>query len=253
MNISETEAREILSKRNIALSSENLVYYAQEGDLPTVDLIINAGVHTDSFGTSVNGNTKFLPLNQAALRGHVQVLEYLLEHGTLPNLVDGDGNTALFKGIYGKHIDVVRVLIKRGADINWTAQNGNNALYLSRKYKHSAITEILLEAGAKDKGINKRKKLKRLAAIKWSTLFVAFVGLTTLFSSIDKSDATSSSNGRDAYTKKHECKWCGKNYTHNGYFHIESNCEKWSTDPGYDAFCTMKCCMNSWNSGINRY
>lgn len=282
MDISEKEARKILEKKNINIGGAGLTYHAQEGDLTTVELMIKAGVDADSFGASEKEGKKLFPLNQAASRGHTKVVVFLLEFGATPNLVDGLGNTALFYAIRSKHMEVVNALIKGGADVNWKDESGEtalfkalrskyaegvkalikggadvnlknkkgiNALHLAKKKKGHEIAEILSDAGAKDLSANEVSKIKRKKVIKLSVLFVSLSVLLGWCSTLDYSSTSSSGGG--SYSSQHTCKWCGNNYSHNGYFHIESSCEKWSTDPGFDGFCTMKCCMDSWNSGIH--
>lgn len=59
------------------------------------------------------------PLHAAAVRGHKEVVEYLLPHVDNINLLDHRGKTPLDAALSGRERDVVYCLVERGADINY--------------------------------------------------------------------------------------------------------------------------------------
>ena len=64
--------------------------------------------------------SKQTPLMIATRQGHVETLEFLLEHRALINEVSTDGMTAMLEAFTGKHLDAVEALLKRKElDINY--------------------------------------------------------------------------------------------------------------------------------------
>lgn len=78
------------------------------------------------------------PLMVAAKRGHVQVVQFLLDAGAEINAQDDLGMTALMYATQAGQIPVVQALLKRGADIKVKNRQGETALDLAEKlgYKH---------------------------------------------------------------------------------------------------------------------
>lgn len=66
-----------------------------------------------------------------------------------------------------------------------------------------------------------------------------------------KHEYDSSSDGVYASSITHHCQWCGKEYHHTGYFHVEKECVHPKEDIGTDECCSEKCCWDSWNSKRN--
>ena len=53
-------------------------------------------------------------VHEATKRGHLELLEVLVEHGAFEDRLDGGGNTPLHYATYQKHIDSVVFLVQRG-------------------------------------------------------------------------------------------------------------------------------------------
>lgn len=58
------------------------------------------------------------PIMQACLRGHLEVVKYLLASGESFETVDNEGKNMLFYAIDGKQLEVARFLISKGIDLN---------------------------------------------------------------------------------------------------------------------------------------
>jgi ankyrin repeat protein len=58
------------------------------------------------------------PLVVAALNGHVQIVEMLLENGVESSLWDWKFNSALGAAALNRHEDVIKILIEQGATVN---------------------------------------------------------------------------------------------------------------------------------------
>ena len=75
-------------------------------------------------------------------------LEYLLEDGLNPNVVYGDGTTALHWASYHDSLSGTMSLLEAGADVNATTDLGVTPLWLAAENSSVSITKALLEAGA---------------------------------------------------------------------------------------------------------
>lgn len=58
------------------------------------------------------------PIMQACLRGHLEVIKYLLSMGESFETVDNEGKNLLFYAIDGKQVEVARFLIASGIDLS---------------------------------------------------------------------------------------------------------------------------------------
>jgi ankyrin repeat protein len=95
-------------------------------------------------------------LIHAALYGHLEIVEFLLERGVDPAVKDHQAFTALHWAAGGGFVDVVRLLVSRGAPLEakniyggtvldftgWAAKNGTGDV------DHLPVVELLLAAGA---------------------------------------------------------------------------------------------------------
>ena len=77
-------------------------------------------------------NKKNTALHLASSRSHLDVVEYLLEQGADPNLLDYQGTTTLHyaaAGNYGEMArDIIHCLVKKGADFKKTISSGSSML-----------------------------------------------------------------------------------------------------------------------------
>lgn len=100
----------------------------------------------------------------AADRGHVRVLEVLLDQGADPNVIDRVctvilililiqhlHHTPLCLAVARGYIDVVQCLVEHGADINTlcgTAASPCTALHIAIRYRQTEIMMYLVSKGA---------------------------------------------------------------------------------------------------------
>ncbi len=84
----------------------------------------------------------------AAIHGHADVVEILLQHGANPDLRDQDGRTALSWAAGEGRLASVRVLLEYEADANLSDRENVTPLMLAARSGYPRIVEALVEHGA---------------------------------------------------------------------------------------------------------
>lgn len=137
-----------------------LMFAARSGDLPTVQLLVEAGSDVNqvsAFGTS--------PAIMAIHGGNADTLEYLIEQGA--DLESkASGHTALHAAVQRGNLEAVNVLIKHGANLEAILEKptpvrrqstdynfhdallGATPLWLAARFSEPLIMEALIDAGA---------------------------------------------------------------------------------------------------------
>jgi ankyrin repeat protein len=168
-------ATDSLKTKNIAVSADSLAIYSSQGELPTVRLLLDAGIDVNAKNSrgsnalieaswagkqeivsqlldakaDVNSVStgKLSALSAAIGQRQELVALYLLEHGANPNIVDSTGSTPLIEAAWQGSLPLVKLLIAKGANANYKrADNGFTALKAAGG--KSEITGILKAAGA---------------------------------------------------------------------------------------------------------
>jgi ankyrin repeat protein len=109
-------------------------------------------------------------LYQAASRGNLDIVEYLLGKGAKVDATDQYGGTPLREAAVGGHLGVMKVLIKAKADVDHKGQYGHTITqsvadtgYLDENARANALT-LLLESGANPKATLRGASLLHLLA-----------------------------------------------------------------------------------------
>lgn len=117
---------------------------ASDGNLEMVEVLAELGANVDE-KSSVDGDT---PLILAALRGHKDVLEFLIENGADPGIKNIFGGTALhFAAVFGQEA-VISPLIEAGANVDEQDDVGRTPAHLAAFEGYKGIVALLLDAGA---------------------------------------------------------------------------------------------------------
>ena len=91
------------------------------GHLEIVELLLRADVNaTDAMGRT--------PLTFSAMLGHVDIARYLICSGAAVNIVDGTKRTPLHYAVREWHVDIVALLVENSADTTATDKDGCTAL-----------------------------------------------------------------------------------------------------------------------------
>jgi len=87
-------------------------------------------------------------LHVAAYRGHVGVVELLIQNGCDVGVFGPSNKTSLHYAVDGGHADVVKLLIQNGADVNALDESKGTTLH-STAWKGSVeVAKILIQSGA---------------------------------------------------------------------------------------------------------
>jgi len=124
------------------------------GDSAQVRNLLAAGANPNQLDEA--GDTA---LHVAALQGHLDVVNALLEGGADANAKDARGWTPIFKAAYNHELDcgfapVVQALIDAGADVNARIFFGLTPLMLAAGGGEAAVCAALLAGGAEVKAAN---------------------------------------------------------------------------------------------------
>ena len=118
---------------------------AVKGHKDIVEMLLDAGIDPDR----EDGGDQ-TPLMFAAGNGRVGIVKLLLEAGANPNRADDTGTTPLHKASYFGQKEIAQMLIDAGADINRINDfvGGRTPLKWAVYHGHQDVVELLRNAGA---------------------------------------------------------------------------------------------------------
>lgn len=99
---------------------------AKDGDNAQIERLLKAGIEVDSR----LGRKQLTPLHVAALYGHADTVELLLDKEANVTKVDAHGNTVLHMAAFLGHEPVAKLLLARGANADETNAMGHTPLDL---------------------------------------------------------------------------------------------------------------------------
>ena len=121
-----------------------MAWACDRGDINLIDLLIKAGADINKAGSD-EGPTA---LWAAAFGGHVDVVQYLLEHGAEVNQESKTRGTPLYVAASGSCMDVVRELLQHDAEVNLKGGWHVRALNVAAYYGYKDILQVILDHGA---------------------------------------------------------------------------------------------------------
>ena len=87
-------------------------------------------------------------LMKAAKHGHLDIVQYLLDHGADVNVRDNRGTSALYWATSNGHHDIVQLLIQNHSDVDVIDDRGWSAKDQASSHHYDDILHLLEEAGA---------------------------------------------------------------------------------------------------------
>jgi ankyrin repeat protein len=87
-------------------------------------------------------------LNYAAGRGHLEVVQVLIEQKVDVNQSGRKGTTAVMAASRECHVEVVKILVKAKADVNHVNDQFDTALMFAAAGNYDEIVKILIESNA---------------------------------------------------------------------------------------------------------
>jgi ankyrin repeat protein len=118
---------------------------ASYGSIKVCEELIGLGISINTSAVSAGGK---LPIGEAAARGHLDLVSWLIEHGSL---VDGPPEaitTPLMDSSINGHPSVVALLLQQDADVNRLHLKYNQtSLDLALIYKQDEVADLLKNAG----------------------------------------------------------------------------------------------------------
>ena len=115
---------------------------AEAGDLARVCVLVEQGADKNK---EYNLGT---PLHIASARGHLTVVQYLVELGADMEKVRLYDWTPLLDASAMGHLEVVRYLIEQGAKRDKATDSGNTSLHWAARYGHLEVAKLLMVYGA---------------------------------------------------------------------------------------------------------
>lgn len=94
-----------------------------------------------------SGQLGMTALDWAAVKGHVEVVQFLLDNGADIDCRGSFGDTPLIRAAGNGQLEVVKLLLAAGADVNAKNNGGRTALYDAEGRRHSAVAVLLKAHG----------------------------------------------------------------------------------------------------------
>jgi ankyrin repeat protein len=120
-----------------------LIWAAERGNLPLVELLIRDGAKINYFSNGRNATALIL----AAENGRLDVVRALLKNDADVDLANQQGMTPLYMACHNGHLAVALLLIENKASINHPATTGTTPLIIAAQKGFSPIETLLLNKG----------------------------------------------------------------------------------------------------------
>ncbi|KAK7463151.1 hypothetical protein BaRGS_00038263 [Batillaria attramentaria] len=131
-----------------------------KGHVSIVEMLLNRGA--DAEKVTLNG---FTPLHLACQNGHTRVVEILLNSSVDVDKATSKGATPLHLASKNGHVTIVEMLLNRGADAEKVTLDGATPLHFACQNGHTRVVEILLNSKANvDKAMSKGATSLHLAS-----------------------------------------------------------------------------------------
>jgi len=120
-----------------------LVYTAERGHVAILDLLLEAGADVEE-----RDNRGWTALLAACGWGHIEAIRFLLERGADLH-AKSESHTALALAALEGHLDTIRLLLDCGVDVNEVAPDDATAFEHARWRRQRKAIQLLRQAGAR--------------------------------------------------------------------------------------------------------
>jgi ankyrin repeat protein len=114
-----------------------------KGNVDVMKLLLEHGAHV----ASVDRN-ECTPLYEASQRGRLDIVSLLLDHGADVNYQDKYGWTALLEASFEGELEVAQILLQHGATADIGNTDGSTPLISASRHGHPDVVRLLLQSGA---------------------------------------------------------------------------------------------------------
>lgn len=137
---------EFLRTRNDPLLSRRFYTEASRGNLKGINSLSAIGANIN--WTSPTQEGSWTAMHNAATRGLIEVVEWLLKHRCAVNVHDIHGDTPLHQAAHNGHGEIVKMLIASGASIDAINNQGKTPMWFASWYGRLEVVQLLTWAGA---------------------------------------------------------------------------------------------------------
>ena len=130
-------------EENVLEIGTPLFVASRRGHLNVVQLLVERGASLDM--QSVYGET---PLHVASENGHLSVVQLLVECGASLDTQNKGGKSPLHVASQNGHLSVVQLLVERGTSLDSQNEDGETPLYVASENGHLNVVQLLVERGA---------------------------------------------------------------------------------------------------------
>ncbi len=132
----------------------NIFYIASvKGDMSCLDVLI---LHGAKIKIKWSGGRTIL--HEAASRGHLPFVKWVLEKSAIVWTRDDDGQLALHEAAVGGHVDVISCILEKGLPVNWKNGASRTALHEAAWHGQGNVVQDLLNHGANPNMRTNRKE-----------------------------------------------------------------------------------------------
>jgi ankyrin repeat protein len=131
----------LLDKIGIRGQFTALMYASQRGHVAIVDKLIESGA-------DINKCTDWNALHLASENGHINIVNKLIDAKIDVNIINKTGDTALIIASKNGNTGIVNALIESGADVNIEKKTGATALIAASIFGHINVVNALIDAKA---------------------------------------------------------------------------------------------------------
>nr|CEL68462.1 TPA: ankyrin repeat-containing protein [Neospora caninum Liverpool] len=136
----QSSLRHIEQRHEKELSKVDLFFrHAANGDLKS----LVEDLRSDPALVNARNDDDMTALHLAADRGHVEVIELLLEKGADVNVQDNSGETPLHVAVVAENLNVILLLLKKNADISLRSHEGETVFDVANQTGNSELLQII--------------------------------------------------------------------------------------------------------------